>query len=78
MSDKAVDISLYSIPADYDAVAGMTQQENTKVSLQVAMVGGGCKACPGICDNILRGFGKIRDSTMIRSALRLKTLLTGL
>ena len=56
MSDKSVDISLYSIPADYDAVAGMTQQENTKVSLQVAIVGGGCKACPGICDNILRGF----------------------
>ena len=43
-----MDISLYSIPADYDAVAGMTQQENTKVSGQVAMEGGGCKVCPGL------------------------------
>ena len=55
---------MYDIAPDCDAVAVMTQQENTKVSGQVAMEDGGCKTCPGLWCFFVSGFAKIRDASM--------------
>ena len=55
---------MYDIPPDCDAVAAMTQQENTQVSAQAAMEGGGCKTCPGLWWHFVRGFAQIQDVSM--------------